>query len=1079
MARALSVLVLLTLLAPPTGADSFLFDASKREMAANSDWILDADAWNQSMPSYPCTGNTNEANPARFPTPDQSLVTPATPETYWTGAVSAWGIELVKAGHSVETLPAGGAITYGDGGNPQDLGNYDVFIVPEPQNPFTPAEKTAILNFVTAGGGLFMVADHETSDRDCDGWDSPAVFNDLTGATGPSAAGLFGIWFRVDGSSVKPSEDWFDDPVNDNVETDPSDPIINGPFGSGAGGLGFFGATSMDINPLDNPTVTAHVWRTGQPHNNLRVTFATAAYGSGRVAAIGDSSPADDGTGDSGDTLYPGWDKASGGVNNREIHLNASHWLSNPVPDTTPPVIESGPTVTVDDCSAIVSWTTDEPATTVVDYGLTAAYGQNVTVPGYRQSHQVELVGLPSMQLHHYQVSSEDTVGNGPTQSADDTFTTDPGAAPLITVAPVVGPIGGTSATVSWTTDEPATSTVEYGPTASYGSSTTVPGFVRNHQVALSGLTPEQTYHFRVLSLDSCGQGPATSGDDTFTTGPAEIDVSGWVLKQFNSTQTFVIPADTKIPSGGYLVIARDATRGQFEGFFPAMPAATVFLNSNGTGSCPNGCLPQVNGGETFELWDTSSLVDGPTIAMSSNNAYQRINPGDPAGSGSSWNTVPEASADPGQGAGTPTGSGVRINEMADASDYTKEFVELYYDGGGAAADTVPPAPVNDLSAVAVSDTGVQLSWTAPGDDGNTGTASLYDVRYAATPIRNQAAFAAATPLTGEPVPAAAGQSELFDVTGLVANRSYFFALLTSDEVPNVSDLSNSPGATTAPSGSGGGGVDHLVISEVQVKGDGGDPHNDEFVEIHNPTADPVSLAGWSLQYTSASGTNYLTEALSGSVPAGGYFLVTSSNYNGAVAADLVETAFALGSSGGNLHLVQGTSPLSSCGGAGTIDRVAWGSGNCPESSAAAAPDFNGSIERRPGASDPSCGNGTDTDDNSLDFDLRAGADPQNTASTPESCSSALGNVGLTLWLSPGTDLTWGAAYGASGYKVRRAASPDFMLTNPIPDDTHLLASPGGTQYQDTTAPAAGTCWYYFVNATGGGSESVEDTAPW
>jgi len=271
------------------------------------------------MPAYPCSGTTNEANPQRYPTPDQSGVIQSTAETYWTGGISSWGIDLVKAGYSVETLPPGGSITYGDYLNPQDLSNYKVFVVCEPQNQFTSAEKSAILNFVSNGGGLFMVADHETSDRDCDNWDAPHIFNDLTGATSSTQTGIFGIWFRVNEVSDKGSEDWFDEAVDNNVSTDPTDPIICGPFGSGTGGLGLFGSTSMDLNTTDNPDAVGHVWRLGQTHNNLRVTFATSKYGSGRVAAIGDSSPADDGTGDSGDTLYGGWDKATGGVNNREI----------------------------------------------------------------------------------------------------------------------------------------------------------------------------------------------------------------------------------------------------------------------------------------------------------------------------------------------------------------------------------------------------------------------------------------------------------------------------------------------------------------------------------------------------------------------------------------------------------------------------------------------------------------------------------------------------------------------------------------------------------------------------------------
>ena len=115
---------------------------------------------------------------------------------------------------------------------------------------------------------------------------------------------------------------------------DPADPILHGPFGDGRGGLGLFGATQIAVatGRHGNPAARPHVWRNGQTHAPgpagvyERVTFATAEYGKGRVAAIGDSSPADDGTGQG--HLYPGWNKARGGVANDIIFLNATAWLA-------------------------------------------------------------------------------------------------------------------------------------------------------------------------------------------------------------------------------------------------------------------------------------------------------------------------------------------------------------------------------------------------------------------------------------------------------------------------------------------------------------------------------------------------------------------------------------------------------------------------------------------------------------------------------------------------------------------------------------------------------------------------------
>ena len=86
----------------------FLFDATKAESAGNADWILDADVWNLSyLNGTAIAEEGNEANAQRFPTPSQSGITSSTAENYWTGALSAWGVDLVKKGYTVETLPFG------------------------------------------------------------------------------------------------------------------------------------------------------------------------------------------------------------------------------------------------------------------------------------------------------------------------------------------------------------------------------------------------------------------------------------------------------------------------------------------------------------------------------------------------------------------------------------------------------------------------------------------------------------------------------------------------------------------------------------------------------------------------------------------------------------------------------------------------------------------------------------------------------------------------------------------------------------------------------------------------------------
>ena len=107
-----------------------------------------------------------------------------------------------------------------------------------------------------------------------------------------------------------------------------------------------------------------------------------------------------------------------------------------------------------------------------------------------------------------------------------------------------------------------------------------------------------------------------------------------------------------------------------------------------------------------------------------------------------------------------------------------------------AVADTTAPNSVLDFETSNPTQTSMDLIWTAPGDDGASGTATTYDIRYSTATI-TEGNWSLATEVTGEPVPSIAGSSELMTVSGLSAGTTYYFAIKTSDEVPNESDISN------------------------------------------------------------------------------------------------------------------------------------------------------------------------------------------------------------------------------------------------------------------------------------------------
>jgi Big-like domain-containing protein/lamin tail-like protein len=199
-----------------------------------------------------------------------------------------------------------------------------------------------------------------------------------------------------------------------------------------------------------------------------------------------------------------------------------------------------------------------------------------------------------------------------------------------------------------------------------------------------------------------------------------------------------------------------------------------------------------------------------------------------------------------------------------------------------------------------------------------------------------------------------------------------------------------------------------LVISQVYGGGgNAGATYDHDFIEVHNTGTSPVDLAGWSVQYASATGTTWSGKTdLSGTVPAGRYFLVeeaTGGAHGSPLPTPDLSGNINLSATAGKVALVDSTTALGN--GACTedpsvIDLVGYGVANCSETSPAPAPSAtNADIRAGSGC--------TDTDDNSADFAASA-ANPRNTTITPHYCQ--LPAVSST---TPGDSAT-GVAVGSS-----------------------------------------------------------------
>jgi hypothetical protein len=223
------------------------------------------------------------------------------------------------------------------------------------------------------------------------------------------------------------------------------------------------------------------------------------------------------------------------------------------IPDTTAPVIDNISVVDIFGTSAQITWDTDEPSDSWVEYGYEKggrySYNQSTILdPVLVEIHIVDLINLKVDKVYHYRVYSTDASGN--TDFSDDqTFISTPGSTPEPSETPpdptptptpvtstaeptpnpfnisnvVVVDIYPTSARITWDTDISSNALVEYGVEK-------IPGVIvynmfsphdqtmsTSHSILLSGLKKNNSYHFRVISVDAEGS-TAISTDYIFDT---------------------------------------------------------------------------------------------------------------------------------------------------------------------------------------------------------------------------------------------------------------------------------------------------------------------------------------------------------------------------------------------------------------------------------------------------------------------------------------------------------------------------------------------------------------------------------
>lgn len=237
----------------------------------------------------------------------------------------------------------------------------------------------------------------------------------------------------------------------------------------------------------------------------------------------------------------------------------------------------------------------------------------------------------------------------------------------------------------------------------------------------------------------------------------------------------------------------------------------------------------------------------------------------------------------------------------------------------------------------------------------------------------------------------------------------------------------------------------HLVISQVQT---GGGTANDEFVEIFNRGADPIDLNGYRVVYRSAGGSNDVQNPLaswntSTIIPPGGYYLIASTVYDGAVTPnrtyDPTALAVSMGGAGGGLAIRFGDNNTGAI-----IDSIGWGTATniFVEGTTTAAPAVNNSQARK----NSGC---QDTDNNANDLESVTPSAPRNASTAPFACSGGGTTLFAAINANPSTVSPGGSTLIT--VTVIPATTPPSTGITVIGDLSQINGSSAQTFFDDGT----------------------------
>ncbi|WP_373461393.1 DUF5689 domain-containing protein [Paenibacillus sp. W2I17] len=264
------------------------------------------------------------------------------------GGFSDFGNALANDGYYVKELRKTTPFTY------DDLKEYNVFVIAEPQIPFKTSEQAALKQYVETGGSIFFVGDHYNADRNKNRWDGSEVINGYRrGAFEDPAKGMSTDERNSEAMQNVTGSDWLSDnfgvrfrynalgDINANIVV-PADQAFG--ITEGVSGVAMHAGSTLAITDPEKAKGIVYLPKTNAKWNNAvdqgvyngggieeGPYVAVSKLGAGKAAFIGDSSPVEDAspkylreeTG-TRKTTYDGFKEADDAV----LLVNTVNWLA-------------------------------------------------------------------------------------------------------------------------------------------------------------------------------------------------------------------------------------------------------------------------------------------------------------------------------------------------------------------------------------------------------------------------------------------------------------------------------------------------------------------------------------------------------------------------------------------------------------------------------------------------------------------------------------------------------------------------------------------------------------------------------